>query len=283
MSFTWLTPPAPAAIAVVRLAREAIPATWSAPAADSACFTVLRDQDGSAIDEVVLIGAADFVDCCCHGGPGVRAAVDAALRAQGLRPAPVTDDRWTQLAAAPSRAAATWLLAHPGEAPPFREEFLRRSPIILITGPPNAGKSTLLNVWCGHQRALVSDLPGTTRDLVAAETELAGWRVQLLDSAGLRESADMLEAAGIALAHQARAAADCVLYLAASDEAAAAPADVDLAVQGKIDLAAAEPDGLVWSAPAFVGESRSQELLAQLEVAILTHLGLPPDGRDARP
>ena len=82
-------------------------------------------------------------------------------------------------------------------------ELLYRPPFgVLITGPANAGKSSLLNAWCGHQRALVSDQAGTTRDLVAAETICHGWRLRLLDSAGLRAGADAIEAAGQALVEQ---------------------------------------------------------------------------------
>jgi tRNA modification GTPase len=69
---------------------------------------------------------------------------------------------------------------------------------ILLTGEPNAGKSSLLNLLCGRQRAIVSETPGTTRDLLEAETCLAGWVLQFHDSAGIRSATDSeIEADGI--------------------------------------------------------------------------------------
>ncbi len=221
------------------------------------------------VDELV----ADRVDeqtmhLMPHGGPGMREAVERSLQAHGLVAAePVLDAHWQALAAAPSPAALTWLLQHPGQTPPFAAAFLVRPPLILITGPANAGKSTLLNHWCGRQRALVSAIPGTTRDLLAAETTVAGWRLHLLDSAGLRPTADPLERAGQELVAGARARADLVLSLR-PPEADVPEQPTDLVVLGKADLRPPGP-GLRWSASApAVG-------LAHVEAAVLMRLGLP--------
>ncbi len=84
---------------------------------------------------------------------------------------------------------------------------------VVILGPPNAGKSTLFNHLVGQERAIVSPHPGTTRDLVEAELEVAGVRVILMDTAGLGESTDPVEREGVRRARGAAADADAVILL----------------------------------------------------------------------
>ena len=76
--------------------------------------------------------------------------------------------------------------------------LVREGPSVAIVGPPNAGKSSLLNALLGDERALVSDQAGTTRDTIEESFGVDGIRVRLVDTAGIREHADRLEAAGIA-------------------------------------------------------------------------------------
>jgi tRNA modification GTPase len=83
----------------------------------------------------------------------------------------------------------------------------------VILGRPNAGKSTLLNRLVGSDRAIVTPIPGTTRDIVRETIEIGGLPVTLADTAGLRESADMVEGIGIERAREAGRNADIVLYL----------------------------------------------------------------------
>lgn len=83
----------------------------------------------------------------------------------------------------------------------------------VILGRPNAGKSTLLNFLVGSDRAIVTDLPGTTRDLLRETVQIGGIPVTFVDTAGLRETEDVVEGIGISRARAAAAGADLVLYL----------------------------------------------------------------------
>lgn len=84
---------------------------------------------------------------------------------------------------------------------------------VVLTGRPNVGKSSLINALLGYERAIVFDQPGTTRDVVTGETAFDGWPVTLADTAGLRDNAPELEAAGIALARDRLRTADLRLIL----------------------------------------------------------------------
>ena len=76
-------------------------------------------------------------------------------------------------------------------------KILRDGALVVLAGPPNAGKSSLMNALLGENRVLVSDTPGTTRDTVESWLDLDGWPVRLVDTAGLRETGDAIEAAGV--------------------------------------------------------------------------------------
>lgn len=82
---------------------------------------------------------------------------------------------------------------------------------VVLAGAPNVGKSSLINALAGYRRVIVSPQPGTTRDVVTLDTAIAGWPVQLADTAGLREAAASLEAAGIGLAADSLRGADLVI------------------------------------------------------------------------
>lgn len=84
---------------------------------------------------------------------------------------------------------------------------------VVLTGKPNVGKSSLINALVGFQRSIVFDQPGTTRDVVTAETAWDGWPVLLADTAGLRPDATGLEASGIKLARDQIARADLLLLV----------------------------------------------------------------------
>ena len=84
---------------------------------------------------------------------------------------------------------------------------------VVIAGRPNVGKSRLLNALCGFSRAIVDSTPGTTRDLIAFQTALAGWPVELVDTAGLRATNHAIERLGIQLAQGELGTADLVLLV----------------------------------------------------------------------
>ncbi|MBT8400508.1 MAG: tRNA uridine-5-carboxymethylaminomethyl(34) synthesis GTPase MnmE [Rhodothermia bacterium] len=84
---------------------------------------------------------------------------------------------------------------------------------VVIAGRPNAGKSTLLNALLGRDRAIVSDTPGTTRDEIEAELEIEGLLFRFVDTAGLREAADLIEAEGVRRAHSSISGSDVLLYV----------------------------------------------------------------------
>ena len=83
---------------------------------------------------------------------------------------------------------------------------------MVVAGAPNVGKSSLVNALAGFQRSVVSEIAGTTRDVVSVQLAFDGWPVELTDTAGLRE-AEGLEAEGVARANRALAEADLVLWV----------------------------------------------------------------------
>ena len=91
--------------------------------------------------------------------------------------------------------------------------LIREGVRTVISGPPNAGKSSLLNRLLGFERAIVSATPGTTRDTLEESVLMKGWSLRLVDTAGLRESLDPIEQEGISRAIKQRANADLVLHV----------------------------------------------------------------------
>ncbi|KZT60182.1 tRNA modification GTPase TrmE [Calocera cornea HHB12733] len=101
-------------------------------------------------------------------------------------------------------------------APSRRGEVLTKGVSMVIYGPPNVGKSSLLNALAQREAAIVTHLPGTTRDVVEVVLDIEGWRVAARDTAGLRDSSDLVESIGIQRAEEAIEQADlpiCVLSL----------------------------------------------------------------------
>jgi tRNA modification GTPase len=98
-----------------------------------------------------------------------------------------------------------------------RGERLRDGFVVVLAGPPNAGKSTLLNALAKRDVAIVSAVPGTTRDAIEVRADLSGLPVMFVDTAGLRESEDPIEQAGMARTRARVGSADLTLWLVAPD------------------------------------------------------------------
>ena len=116
-------------------------------------------------------------------------------------------------------------------------ERMRAGFEVALIGPPNAGKSSLLNAIARRDVALVTEIAGTTRDVIELRADLRGLSVTFLDTAGLRETEDVVERMGVARASERAAAADLRIHL--SDDGSAVDAllrDGDLVVRSKADL-----------------------------------------------
>jgi tRNA modification GTPase len=159
--------------------------------------------------------------------------------------------------------------------------LLREGMTVVIAGRPNAGKSSLLNYLAGHEAAIVTDIPGTTRDVLREHLSLDGLPLHLIDTAGLRESGDPVEQEGVRRARQAMQKADRVLLVVDSGQGLteedqrvieALPPELPVTVlYNKIDLTAQMPtedelDGLpsLWlSAKTGAGMDLLREHLKQ--------------------
>jgi tRNA modification GTPase len=129
-------------------------------------------------------------------------------------------------------------------------ELIRHGATVVIAGAPNAGKSSLFNALVGSTRAIVTDIPGTTRDAIEAVIDLGNWPVRLVDTAGLRETDHVVERLGIEVSERYLAQADVVLAVGESQlDVAATVARVralgnapTIAVWAKADLVANSDD-----------------------------------------
>jgi tRNA modification GTPase len=99
-------------------------------------------------------------------------------------------------------------------------ERLRDGALLVIAGRPNAGKSSLFNALLGTERAIVTEIPGTTRDAIEAHAVIEGFPFRLIDTAGLRDSDERIERLGIEVSKKYLAAADLVLYCEERDDSA---------------------------------------------------------------
>ncbi len=168
-------------------------------------------------------------------------------------------------------------------------ERLREGALLVIAGRPNAGKSSLFNALLGTERAIVTEIPGTTRDAVEAHAVLEGFPFRLVDTAGLRESDDRVERLGIEVSRKYLAAADLVLFCeeqgAGSGERYQRQRDQFLIqvaapivfVQTKVDLAdrltAGPPDRLPVSVVTGEGLAELRRKLAEVAFGRLVALG----------
>ena len=254
MTAALLTPPGRGAVAVIRVVGPATVCDAAFAAANGRAASAQpvgrvafgrwgasSEEDGPGEELILVRTAADETEIHCHGGTAAAARVFADLAAAGVRAVPWEEQEAERhgvlqaelaaaLAAAPTGRCAGVLLdqasgtlarglADPAEhaAMRGRVEFGRHLTepwLVVLAGPPNAGKSSLLNALAGYGRALVSPTAGTTRDALGVTIAVDGWPVRLTDTAGLRETADPLEAAGVARAREVLAEADAVIDVA---------------------------------------------------------------------
>jgi tRNA modification GTPase len=167
-------------------------------------------------------------------------------------------------------------------------ERMREGLVFVVQGPPNAGKSTLVNALAGREVAIVAASPGTTRDVLEVAMVIGEAPVTLIDTAGLRETSDPVEAEGVRRARAKAADADLVLRLvdplATPDSLvemqsplAAEGTGASLVIGTKSDLAAATvPIDLAVSARTGDGMAALRERLARIVRAMTTTAGPPP-------
>ena len=147
-------------------------------------------------------------------------------------------------------------------------ERLREGALVVLAGRPNAGKSSLFNALLGSERALVTEIAGTTRDAIEAHTSFLGWPVRLVDTAGLRDTDDRIERMGVETSRRWLESADLVLHCV--ETGAEAPSDGlpplrTLTLGTKSDLAGPRGDGIAVS--AVTGEG-----LEAVRRAVVEHL-----------
>jgi tRNA modification GTPase len=133
-------------------------------------------------------------------------------------------------------------------------ERLREGALMVFAGRPNVGKSSLFNALLGSERALVTEIPGTTRDAIEAHTDFLGWPVRLADTAGLWEAPERIDRLSVDVSRRYLAAADLVLLCVeagrevGADESAIARERPSLLIRTKADLAREPGEGLPVSA-----------------------------------
>src|SRR5450432_3433718 len=148
-----------------------------------------------------------------------------------------------------------------------RGERLRDGLVVALAGPPNVGKSTLMNQLARREVAIVSPHAGTTRDVIEVQLDLDGYPVTLIDTAGVRETADPVEQEGVRRARARAAEADLVLWLvdAESETIEAAHGAPVWLVRNKIDLGtSAAPSGRSVEVNAFRISARHGDGVAEL-------------------
>ena len=162
-------------------------------------------------------------------------------------------------------------------------QMLGRSHRVVICGRPNAGKSTLMNALCRSERAIVTATPGTTRDVLTADLEIDGLSVTIADTAGLRDTTEMIELEGIRRARDEIALADLVLLVYEAGDRCPDKTEIlgkesrtpVIKVRNKIDLLNEPPgDRNVDTAPEVALAARDRTGLAILRKRIAEGLGM---------
>ena len=155
-----------------------------------------------------------------------------------------------------------------------RAEPLKDGVRVVVAGPPNAGKSSLINAVAGQERAIVTTIPGTTRDHIDVPLSLAGVPILLTDTAGLRQTEDEVEAIGVARAEALVEMADVLTWLGCPDQAPSHPRLIRVHARADLPERSKAPPGTL------AVSSRTGEGLAELQTRIsdLAASILPDEG-----
>lgn len=147
---------------------------------------------------------------------------------------------------------------------------LQKGATIVLTGRPNVGKSSLFNALCAEDRAIVTNIPGTTRDVVRADIQIGGLPIQLLDTAGIREQAELVEQEGISRAYSAIETADLIIHVVDKPQSILTSKSNEIIVLNKIDLI----DATETIRDAIQVSAKTGEGLKQLQDQITIALGI---------
>ena len=246
----------------IDLAQAEAVADLIASGSESAARAALRSLQGEFSRHVHAI-VADLV--------GLRAQLEAAIDFPEEEIDILADHRLLQQCQN-IRKSITELLA-----PARQGRLLQEGMTVVLAGRPNSGKSSLLNALARYDRAIVSAIPGTTRDLLHEHIDIDGMPLHLIDTAGLRDSGDEIEREGVRRARAVVAEADHILLIAddrSADDpdvlAAFIPAGVSYTlVRNKIDLTGREP-GTTRTPPG----SQTAACAAEIAISALTGAGV---------
>lgn len=218
-----------------------------------------RAFENGRIDLTEAEGLADLIEAETESQrKAALALAEGGLRAQIAQ----WQDRLLELSAAAERAidydeedaavdpalvaGAVALAAELGEwLERPRAEPLKDGVRVVVAGPPNAGKSSLVNAIAGQERAIVTDIPGTTRDHIEVPLALGGVPILLTDTAGLRETEDRVEAIGVRRAGALIEAADLVVWLGEPGEAPEHPRLIPVHAKYDLPRRGAPPPGSI--------------------------------------
>jgi tRNA modification GTPase len=269
-------------------------------------FGTISNQGDGAGDEVIVavrqVEPEMVVEIHCHGGRRVvqwvldmfaKSGCEVATKPTDGRPWAFDGRALDPLTHATTTRTASILLDQYHNAftrtvqsilvnlPDSRDELARLATLapvgrhlvepwrVVVAGPPNVGKSSLINALAGFQRSVVAPVAGTTRDVVTVRIAADGWPIELSDTAGLRDAAESLEAAGIELAKRELASADVVVWVMdTTDPNPVWPPD-DLPTSNRIVVLNKCDQPTAWSSTD-LGEA-----WGQLRVSATTGEGLP--------
>jgi len=152
-------------------------------------------------------------------------------------------------------------------------ERLREGALLVIAGRPNAGKSSLFNALLGTERAIVTEIPGTTRDAIEAHAVIDGFPFRIVDTAGLRDSDERIEQLGIEVSKKYLAAADLVLFCEEREDASRTPFLAEVSAPVVVVRTKADVTGVGVSVVTGQGMAELRRRLAEVAFRKLLALG----------